>query len=71
MIPLLCKTVLTISPSLAERCFTLLQRYFGLKEKKKKIKRGNTYSTRGANANNGYVGTLGMMQQFDQLVQHD
>jgi len=39
--------------------------------RKKEIKRGNTYSTRGANANNGYVGTLGMIQQFDQLVQHD
>lgn len=39
--------------------------------RKKEIKRGNTYSTRGANANKGYVGTLGMIQQFDQLVQHD
>lgn len=39
-------------------------------ERKKEIKRGNTYSTRGANANDGYVGTLGMIQQFDQLMQH-
>lgn len=50
---------------------TLLPYRHSLVWRKKEIKRGNTYSTRGANANKGYVGTLGMIQQFDQLVQHD
>lgn len=68
---LLWKTVLAINFSHAEQCFTFLQRYLGLPKERKKSRDENTYSTRGANANDGYVRTLGMIQQFDQLVQHD
>lgn len=45
---------------------TLKYRIFSFK--KKEIQRKITYSTRSANANNCYTGTLGMMQQFDQLM---